>query len=220
MVGSLTKIWDVATLKVNIHILQNGMADVTERVNELDDKLANVEPRVGDCEMRLAVVEDNLDENIREQKPVIPEEFPVETTLVCSGLREDPREDIPVKTQDLICHGLGLVSVKVERAVHLASRNNKPGLIKIQLPTKDDQVAALRCKRNLNYTGYLSVYLRSFTSHTDGVLHQNFMTILKELPNGDKYRATNNGKLVTKDEPRVMGPWARGPPVVPVGTRV
>jgi hypothetical protein len=46
------------------------------------------------------------------------------------------------------------------------------------------------------------------------------MTILKELPNGDKYRVTNNGKLVTKDEPRAMGPWARGAPVVPVGTQV
>ena len=44
------------------------------------------------------------------------------------------------------------------------------------------------------------VYLRSSMSHTDGLMQRNFNQILKELPQGHRYRVTGTGKVVLKDE--------------------
>ena len=129
------------------------------------------------------------------------DEYPVDRTLVCTGLPETTREDIRESAQDLISVGLGLVHTRVENATRLRSRNDKPGLVKIRLPCKDDKIAALRCKRNLPDTGYRRVFLRSSMTHSDRLMQQNLQTILKELPHGDSYRVTANGKLVKKDPP-------------------
>ena len=40
---------------------------------------------------------------------------------------------------------------------------------------------------------------RSSTSHTDRIIQQNISTLLKEIPNGNKYRVTSHGKLVLRD---------------------
>ncbi len=91
-------------------------------------------------------------------------------------------------------------------------------MVKITLPTKEDKIKVLHCKRNLKDNNYAGVFLRSSTTHTDRVMQHNLITLLKEIPNGDKFRVAGNGKLVPKDE-RNMGAWARGPPVpVEAGT--
>ena len=204
---------DVSQIKQDFQTLHREMVDLSAKTDHLDTQISIVEPRVESCETRIAALEDNLDDHIRDSPHIPPEEFPVDTTLVCSGLRADRREDITSVAQNIIDNGLGLINVNVVRARRLVSRNQKPGLVKIQLPTTADKVAALRCKRNLMDTGYRGVYIRSSSSHTDRILHQNFMTILKELPNGENFRVTSNGKLVPKDEQRAMGAWTRGPPV-------
>jgi len=95
----------------------------------------------------------------------------------------------------------------------MQSRNNKPGIVKIKLPTRDEKIKALRLKRNLMDNGYNGVYLRSSMSHTDRVAQPNLVSILRELPNGNKYHVTGNGKVILKDVAPVMGAWTRGPPV-------
>ena len=204
---------DVTQIRGDVQTLQVGMGVLAANVHELDAMMANVEPRVESCELRIATLESNIDDHIRDNPHATPEEFPVDTTLVCTGLRESSGENPAAVAQDLINDGLGLINVEVVRARRLASRYGKPGLFKIQLPTVTDKIAALRVKRNLMDSGYRGVFIRSSTTHTDRILHQNFMAILKELPNGDNYRVTSNGKLVTRDETREMGPWSRGAPV-------
>ena len=97
--------------------------------------------------------------------------------------------------------------------MRLRSYNEKPGLVKIRLSSVEDKVAALRRKRNLHQAGYGSVFIRSSQSHTDRLIQQNIHTMLRELPNGDNYMVTGNGRLVKKDFSKRMGAWSRGPPV-------
>ena len=60
----------------------------------------------------------------------------------------------------------------------------------------------MREKRNLkDVTRYSRVYLRTSLSHTDRLIQLNFHQILKELPGGEKYRLTGNGRIVLKEEP-------------------
>jgi hypothetical protein len=214
---------DLYALMLNTQTeFRTSMQNIQAEVAALTASMSNIGPRVEACETRISKLEDGMDDKFKDQEAALTslinnqDDFPVETTLVCSGLKETAREDIYDKTQELVESGLGLVNVQVEKALRLKSRNDKPGLVKIKLPTVNDKVAALRAKRNLVDTGYKQVYLRSSQSHSDRVMQQNLQTILKELPNGDSYRVTGHGKLVKKDNPVEMGTWSRGPPVHPV----
>ena len=198
---------------------RSSLHDIQTQVTVLSDSMANIHPRVEACEGRIATLEDNMDGRFREQESAISslmgeqEEFPVDKSIICIGLKETAREDIHVVAQDLVESGLGLVNVQVERAKRLQSRNDKPGLVKIRLPTTADKISALRCKQNLKNTGYRRVYIRSSMSHTDRLIQLNFQTLLRDLPNGDQYRVTANGKLVKQDTATRMGAWSRGSPV-------
>ena len=139
------------------------------------------------------------------------DEFPVETTLVCYGLQESPREDIYEKSQELIDSGLGLPNMQVEGAKRLKGYNGKPGVVKITLPTLEAKISALRRKSNLVNTAYRRVYIRSSQSHSDRLMQKNFQTLLKELPCGDMFRMTSAGKLF-KNNDQETDARARGPP--------
>ena len=198
---------------------RTSMQNIQAEVAALNASMANLSPRVEHCEHRIAKLEDDMDDKFKDQEATLTsivkqqEDFPVDTTIVCTGLRETAHEDIYEKAQDLVENGLGLVNTQVEKAKRLSSRNDKPGLVKIRFPTVDDKIAALRAKPNLNGTGYRRVYLRSSQSHTDRIMLQNMQAVLTELPNGDRYRVTGHGKLVKKDSPGQMGAWSRGPHV-------
>ena len=58
----------------------------------------------------------------------------------------------------------------------------------------------LRAKTNLKKSRtFKSVYLRSSKSHTERILELNAKTLLSELPNGNLFRVTANGRIVMKD---------------------
>jgi len=169
---------------------------------------------------RIAAFENDLETHTRECELAfsnIPkEEFPVDLSLVCIGMQERADENITVRVQELVTYGLGLVNVEVDLATRLPSKSTKPGIIKFKMFSKEDKLKALRCKRNLPDNGYRGVYIRSSMTHPERLIQQNFLTILKEIPNGDKYRVTANGRVVLKDVQPNMGQWARGPPVAPL----
>ena len=100
--------------------------------------------------------------------------------------------------------------IPVIRATRLPSRNNFPGLVKIEVDSETNKVKILRKKGNLKETErYKKVFLRSSKSHVERLLELNIQKLLDEIPYGrDKYRLTANGRLVVRDE--FAGP--RGPP--------
>ena len=98
------------------------------------------------------------------------------------------------KVKDLVHEGLGLRDINPLRVLRLKSRNNKPALVKIEYPTKEEKIRILRQKGDLkDTTRYNRVYLGTSLSHTDRVMQCNFQKILSEIPNGHRFRFSRNG---------------------------
>ena len=159
-----------------------------------------------DAETRFTEIEGAVRGLLDEQ------EFPVDRTLVIFGLQQRVNEDIISTCQELMENGLGIIRARVIRAKRLVSRNDKPGIVKLELQSNEHKIAALRVKANLRDSGYRGVFIRSSLSLTERVMHGNMRTLLQMLPNGEQYKTVSNGRVVKIDQQR-MGAWSRGPPV-------
>ena len=52
-------------------------------------------------------------------------------------------------------------------------------------------------KKNLkNSSQFTKVYLRSSQTHAERLIDLNFRKVLEELPNGNEFRMTGNGRLI------------------------
>ena len=72
--------------------------------------------------------------------------------------------------------------------------------IKIAFETVEQKVDVYRAKTSLKKSRtFENVYLRSSRSHTERILELNAKTLLSELPNGNLFRVTANGRIVKKD---------------------
>ena len=82
-------------------------------ISELKTTIGSLNDRVGGVEARVTALEDNLDDKIRDQESAIKllldgqEDYPVDTTIICSGIKQEPREDIYEVSQEFIENGLG-----------------------------------------------------------------------------------------------------------------
>ena len=97
---------------------------------------------------------------------------------------------------------LGLRGIVPVRCIRLDSKSNKPGVVKVQLKTKQDKITILyEQKEQLKQIPrYKRVYIRSAQTHEERIMRLNMQTLLNDLPNGDDYRFTGNGRLVKKDD--------------------
>ena len=117
------------------------------------------------------------------------------------NLREHAGEKVVEQCQKLLSDGLGLRQIKPVRCTKLVSRNSKPGLVKMQFATKQDKINVLKNKGQLqSSTAYKHVYVHSAQTHEERMMRLNMQTLLKDLPHGDQYRFTGNGRLVKKAE--------------------
>ena len=192
--------------------LTESMQGIKKEVTELKTNMEELRPRLESCESRIAAIEDDLDVKFKEYDATLQclttsqDKFPIDTTLVCTGLQEHADENIYEKAQDLIENGLSMPSVQVQAALRMPSQNRKPGLVKIRLPSLEDKIMALRSKYKLDENGYHNVYLRSSMTHQERMMRQNFQTLLHELPSGNQYRIAANGKLIRKETPLLGAP--------------
>ena len=68
---------------------------------------------------------------------------------------------------------------------------NRKGVFKIELCSKQDKIDVFCCKTSLKHSHeFQRVYLRLSMSHNERLLQLNFKTLLQEIPNGDEYRIT------------------------------
>ena len=168
----LTKVGD------RVNVIENHLssfeADLRAEVTQLKSRVLNVESNTGS------------------------EPFAPDVTIVASGLRFSEGEDILAKAKDLITSGLQL-SAEVVNAERTPARDGRPGIVKIEFPDVDTKVQVLRAKMNLaNDNRYKRVYLRSAQTHAERVLHNNTMTLLKEIGADRKYRVAGSGRLVPR----------------------
>ena len=88
--------------------------------------------------------------------------FSHDRMLVVSRLNIDTSRSEIDQAQALVRDGLGL-DTPVVRAKRMAGRNGRPGLLKVELPSVDEKIEALRRKQNLRPRArYEHVYVRSF----------------------------------------------------------
>ena len=165
--------------------VDNLRSDIFMELSRLNDKIKMVEERL---------------EAVESAQPT-QTEYSTDTTVVVINFREQPGESIADQCQKMLNEGLGLRQIKPVRCTRLLSRDSKPGLVKIQCATKQDKINILKNKGHLqSSTAYKRVYVRSAQTHEERMMRLNMQTLLKDLPHGDRYRFTGNGRLVKKTE--------------------
>ena len=157
--------------------------------------------RIEDLENRMACFEERLE----SRPPASTPPYDPENTIIANGVVQDENEDVMQKAKEIVQDGLGLDSTTVVRATRVPSRGTQPGLMKIEFPDVNTKVTALRAKQRLqNYDENGRIFIRSAKSHVERIIEINFRMLLKELPNGNQFRITSNGRLVRKDDPPNM----------------
>ena len=147
---------------------------------------------------------------------LIPDFHP-ESTVIVSGVRYVTTEDPKVEAQKLIDAISNacvppLSQISVVNAERTAPRNNKPGLLKIQLPSRIDKINILKNKKKLaSDDTYARAFVRGSQSHTDRLIHLNFTTLLNETGLSDRYRIAANGRMIEKTDDGNQN----GPPTAP-----
>jgi hypothetical protein len=171
----------------------------TKRIEESVSALReDIYMELGLLESKVKAVEERLD--ALETSERSSEMFPVDTTVVVINLREEADEVLDTKCDNMLSNGMGLRGVKPLRCTRLAGRDNKPGVVKIQLQSKEDKIKVLRSKAELSkMPGYKRVFVRSAQSHEERMAQMNLQTLLRELPHGQEYRFTGSGRLVKRD---------------------
>ncbi len=125
-----------------------------------------------------------------------------EVTIVAQNLPDVPGrgDNIQDLAVSLVRDGLNVVDIPVVRAKRLVSRNNKPGLVKIEFKSLDDKKKILREKKKLIETDHFrNTYICSSQSHMERLQQINTRILIQEIPNGNQSRITANGCLVPND---------------------
>lgn len=212
-----TQTSDLGELKTLILKLGDNQTSLRQ---SLEDKIGNLEKRldqkltkefkelrdyvdieIGAVNSQISKLEQRINqlENAASQKHTEP--FPCDLTVIAINWRQDPDENLDLKVQNLIQNGLGLPFIKPRRVMRLNGRDGKPGIVKIELMTLEDKITVLKAKQELkDKPEYRRVYLRRSMPHTERLIQLNFKQILKEMPNGSKYRMTGSGRIVLKED--------------------
>ena len=203
-------------MDARINDLENA---VKKHVNDaLDQKLEEIKrlidtgvgmmyTRVGELERRVSSMEEKS-----------THEFAPEVSVVASGVEMVPDEDPMTVAQALVTNDLGLSHIRVVRATRTRQRvPTRPGILKIELKNTEDKINVLRSKINLK-ARRPGLFLHSAESHTDRLMRLNFETILRETPNGDKFKISGSGRVIPKDDGNQRrrddnGAARRGPPM-------
>ena len=167
-------------------------------ISQLRNQLTAAETRWKNAETSILALQARVD--TLENNPS-HENFRPDVTVIVTGLRYAPDEDVMNKATSLIHEGLELSHVRIVNATRTPFRGDKPGIVKIQLNSVDDKIRVLREKRRLlNDDRYKNVFIRGSQSHEERLLQLNTDVILREMGIENRYRRTGSGRLVPKDD--------------------
>ncbi|VDI35644.1 Hypothetical predicted protein [Mytilus galloprovincialis] len=99
-----------------------------------------------------------------------------------------------------IIHKLGqsvAKEVKIAAVKRLNPRfHGKPGLVKMSLENTDQKILILRNKHKLKTDeNYKTVFIQGAKSRIERLIENNTRAILRELPQGNQFRLTGNGRI-------------------------
>ena len=99
--------------------------------------------------------------------------------------------------EDLVKSGTDTRNVNVVRAKRLPTRNNKPGLVKIEFRSLEEKISVLRNKQNLkNHNFYNRGFIRSSKTHAERLQEAYLNVLLQDMPYCNQFRLAGNGRLV------------------------
>ena len=189
-------------IKEDQALLQSALvAKIDDVKNELlaviDDKITCMRQEVKqEFELvyrRVEGVENNLKELQHDDF------FNPKKTLVVTRLNLEQDKTDQDQAKALIRDGLGL-DTEVVRAKRLSGRDGKPGILKVELPSLNHKIEALRRKVNLkSRPRYQNVYVRSSQSYEERLSHSNLRLLVDTIPDArNKFRVAGNGRLVER----------------------
>ena len=184
----------------SLNDLQADFAALHNRVRELERNTATKLELDQEVSLLVARIE-RTERNCNEFQQHIHPEYDPQVTLIVQGLRENREENILLDAKKLVHQVLNEPDIPVINALRIPSRNNKPGIVKMEIDCVQNKVKLLRKKGLLReIEGYKNGFLRSSKTHVARLLELNIRKLLDEIPNGhNKYRITANGRLVEKD---------------------
>lgn len=167
------------------------IAQVENYIEEADEKLGNKDDEIG------------MRNRGRSTPNPTPEPFPNDMTVVITGLHGEGEEYIHTCVKEMFSR-LDIGADSIVRTKRLVSKvEGRPGLVKCELKTKEDKIHLLRSKHELrNYPNYRRIYIRGSKSIIEKNMESNIRMLLKQIPEGHKYRLTAGGKIVQRDDTR------------------
>ena len=185
---------EISTVRNEIELVRTSVGALESRVMQ---EIEGVRERVSTIETTTGI----------QREP-----FDSEVTIIVTGLKHSDSENLKAKAEALIHEGIGDSTIEVIDVFRTPSRNNRPGIVKIQLLDKDTKIKVLRNKVKLAADDrYRRVFIRSSQSHTERLLHLNTMTMLREIGQEAKYRVTGSGRVVLKSDDELRPGHAWGP---------
>ena len=128
----------------------------------------------------------------------------VDKTIVLANLREPSDDTITLDdTVNQLIEALGdsvYQEVNVVQTKRLPGRENKPGLVKVALDSRESKIKVLQSKKELkDNESFKKVWIRTSKTHAERVAEMNFKKILQLVPGGEKLRISGNGKIIDYD---------------------
>ena len=196
----------ISSMADDLKALREGLATLTNNVGKLETKITDNMRQIireetkgfqNEIEMlkgRLDQVESKLGQVAGHGRD---RHFDIDNSVIVLNLAQHAEEDVAELCRGLFTDTLG-VDVSVIRAERMVPRDpNKPGLVKCQLRSLDDKLQVLRNKKKvLEQDNTKRIFIARMKSHEERLIENNIKTILKEIPNGNRFRFTGSGRLV------------------------
>lgn len=194
---SLQKIFDSKIERLRRDVLSTIDDKIKAVKVDIDLQFAGLDKRIADLEIEMISLKSH--NGLQQDKSVKN----CDITIIGSNLRERPGKSPLDDANDLIS-ALGTdisSSVKITDASRCTDRHTgKPPLLKIAFENADQKIDVLRAKKKLkSVAAYKDVYIFGSKTHTERILELNAKTLLSQIPNGNQFRVTGNGRIVKKD---------------------
>lgn len=138
----------------------------------------------------------------RSKLVVNKEPFDNEVTVVVTGLAGNEEDEIATKYEvEEMFEVMELDKNSIKNIKKLKSKiPGRPGIVKVELKTKEDKIQTLRAKSLLkDVQKYKRIYIRGSKSFIERTMENNIRMLLKQVPDGHLYRLTGSGKIIPKD---------------------
>jgi len=209
--------------KMKTDLMQNIDSRVSALRDEFSLEIGRENRRVDDILRTVQSLQTKID-NLESQDRPAPENMDTDNGqryrpsqhddndrgIMVSGIPFTEGEELLQKVKDVLVALGNNVSndVDIKKVARFrAGPNNRPGLVKVTFDTVDEKVIVLRNKMALkdNET-YKNVYLKSCKSHAERLIEQNTRAILRQLPQGRRFRITANGRVQERQQQQQDGP--------------